>query len=88
MPGLWAAGLGFLAVNMWVLGGVVGDVGVMGMGMGMGMGMEVEVERGKGKGKGMGMGMEVEVEVERGKGGEGGEIKDRVGTSGEKGEIG
>ena len=27
VPGLWMAGLGFLAVNMWVLGVVVEDVG-------------------------------------------------------------
>ena len=30
VPGLWVAGLGFLAVNMWVLGVVVEDVGRIG----------------------------------------------------------
>lgn len=30
--GLWGGGLGFLAVNAWVLGEVVGDVGGMGRG--------------------------------------------------------
>lgn len=29
-PGLWAAGLAFFAVNCWILGIMVGDVGGMG----------------------------------------------------------
>ncbi len=30
MPGLWGAGLAFFAVNCWILGIVVSDIGALG----------------------------------------------------------
>ena len=34
MPGLWGAGLAFFAVNCWILGVVVSDIGALGRGDG------------------------------------------------------
>jgi len=34
VPGLWGAGLAFFAVNCWILGIVVSDIGALGRGEG------------------------------------------------------
>ncbi len=47
MPGLWGAGLAFFAVNCWILGIVVRDIGALGRGEGRKEG--VVEKRGEGK---------------------------------------
>ena len=49
VPRLWLAGLGFLAVNMWILGIVVGDVGSWNVGGADGEAKKIEAGREGGK---------------------------------------